>query len=35
MLWTDPNGVFLIKVMAVMAAIGLLWMAWLTRTDVS
>jgi tight adherence protein B len=34
-LWTDPQGVFLMKVMAVMAVIGLSWMAWLTRSDVS
>lgn len=33
-LWTDPNGVFLIKVMAVMVVLGLVWMAWLTRSDV-
>lgn len=33
-LWTDPNGLFLIKVMAAMVVIGLLWMAWLTRSDV-
>lgn len=33
-LWTDPNGLFLIKVMTVMVVIGLIWMAWLTRSDV-
>jgi tight adherence protein B len=34
-LWTDPNGIFLLKVMAVMVVIGLLWMAWLTRAEVA
>jgi tight adherence protein B len=33
-LWTNPQGIFLIKVMVVMAVFGLLWMAWLTRAEV-
>lgn len=33
-LWTTPQGIFLIKVMVVMAVFGLLWMAWLTRAEV-
>lgn len=33
-LWTNPQGIFLIKVMVAMAAFGLLWMAWLTRAEV-